>query len=599
MDGITRQLAKAQRALDQGRGVEALALARDLVQKHPRDAAALHFLGRIYCLADNAKLALPFLRRAVAAAPHDAAIALSLAQALAQCGLVGEAFHVASAAERQHQEPDRATTDGQMLLGNLLCRERKFVEALTCFVQAREILSAAARNKSASPEFAIQLARTHNDAANALLELNRVPEALIDYRRAIELAPNFAEAWTNLAAALFASGRFEESVEAGQRAVKLSPKISSAWLTLGNALSEQGRWLEAKQAFDALLRLEPLSREARYNRSLAGLALGDWSAWEDYRLRHAVERTVKVATGLPRWSSESVADRTILVRREQGIGTQIMFSGYVSELANLARHVIVECDPRLRTLFARTFPGVTVATTADIFTASGNGDVRWLIAKPDVEVAIGDLPGLLSKADRSADWRNRVLPPRLSPDVERVSKWRARLSRLGSGPRIGISWRGGGTASARQKRSTTLEAWLPVLAVEGAEFVSLQYGEVRDELAAFERHANRSIHRWDDFNPTYDLDDLAALSATLDLVISIDNSTVHLASAVGAPLWVLLPRAADWRWLTNCIDSPWYPSAELFRPQAAADDWSEMFERVRERLQARIRARRLGTAHAG
>jgi tetratricopeptide (TPR) repeat protein len=598
MDGITRQLAKAQRSLDQGRGDEALALARELVHKHPRDAAALHFTGRIYCLADKARMALPYLRRASAAAPDDANIALTLARALAQSGLVAEAIEVVNAAERLHEAPSRATFDGQMLLGDLLRREQKFVEALACFVKARELSPADAKT-SAPREAAMRLARTHNDAANVRLELGRAHEAVIDYRRAIELSPNFAEAWTNLAAALLASGCFEESAEAAQRAVKLAPNISSAWLTLGNALSEQGRWLESRQAFDALLSQEPLSREARYNRSLARLALGDWSAWEDYRLRHSVEPTVKVATGLPRWSGESLAERTILVRREQGIGTQIMFSRYVPELANLARGVIVECDPRLRNMFARMFHGVNVASTADIFTANGPGSVRWRVAPPDVEIAIGDLPGLLSKADRNSDWRNNVLPPRLSPDAELVSKWRARMSRMGPGPRIGISWRGGGTASARQKRSTTLDQWSPVFSVEGAEFVSLQYGDVRDDLAAFEQHGNRPLRRWDDFDPTYDLDDLAALVATLDLIVSIDNSTVHLAGAVGAPVWVLLPRAADWRWLTNCNDSPWYPSAELFRPQTAADDWTYVFSRIGERLGALVRNLRSARAHAG
>jgi hypothetical protein len=178
--------------------------------------------------------------------------------------------------------------------------------------------------------------------------------------------------------------------------------------------------------------------------------------------------------------------------------------------------------------------------------------------------------------------------PRLTPDAALFRKWRERLSRLGRGLCVGISWRGGGTTTARRKRSTTLDQWMPVLGVGGARFVSLQYGVGEEELAEHRRRGGTALHRWDDFDAGDDLDDLAALMAALDLVVSVDNSTVHLAGAVGAPTWVLLPAAADWRWQVEAATTPWYPTATLIRQQDAAAGWPPLFADVAGRLERLI-----------
>lgn len=611
MDAITRRLAEARRALAAGRGEEALAIGRELVRKHPQNAAALNFVGYVYCLAGKHALAIPFLRRAVAAAPGDTAIALSLGRTLAEAGLVDEAFSVVDQAEVSTASSHRTTFDGQMLLGDLHRRRGSLADALACFTRARELAAKRAPGAVDSDvpnhDRAIQFAAASNNAANVLCEAGRIDEALDEYRRAIEASPRFADAWTNLAAMLLDLRLFAVAADVARRAVKLDPRQISAWITFGSALAERGDWKAARRAGDAALTVDPLSAEARYNRSLAGLALGDWTAWEDYRLRHVVEPTVKVVSGLPRWRGESLEGKTVLVRREQGIGTQIMFSGFLPALANLSGRVLVECDARLRLLLSRTLPGIDFAPSAEIFSTNLEGGaspkrteaVEWLAPKPEVEVAIGDLPGMARRGNGGRSWSDRVLPPRLCPDALLVKKWSERLARLGGGLHVGVSWRGGGTSSARQKRSTTLDAWSPVFETAGVDFVSLQYGDVDGELAEHEQSGGVRLHRWDDFDPRDDLDDLAALVAALDLVISVDNSTVHLAGAVGAPVWVLLPHAADWRWLVGRSDSPWYPSAELFRPKQHYESWPDIFALAGRRLRQLVSERHRGNAQAG
>ncbi len=161
----------------------------------------------------------------------------------------------------------------------------------------------------------------------------------------------------------------------------------------------------------------------------------------------------------------------------------------------------------------------------------------------------------------------------------RLRKWHERFAELGNGLKVGISWRGGRKPGVRRSRSTTLDQWIPVLRTPGVQFINLQYGECRQELATCPEQHGISIHDWDDADPVADLDDFAAQIAALDLVISIDNATVHMSGALGVPVWTLLPFAADYRWMTGTDTSPWYPSMTLFR-QPEPRDWKTVFDRV-------------------
>jgi hypothetical protein len=197
----------------------------------------------------------------------------------------------------------------------------------------------------------------------------------------------------------------------------------------------------------------------------------------------------------------------------------------------------------------------------------------------DFHIAAGSLPLHLRPNEASFPRALRLLVP----DADAVACWQDRFAALGPGLKIGISWKAGDKPKERMLRSTRLDQWRPLLEMPGCHFINLQHGDRAAEIDAIAREAGITIHHWRDADNRNDIDGLAARMAALDLVISVGNANVHLAGAVGVPAWSLLPAHGGWRWLAGRSDTLWYPSVRLFR-QSAADDWEELFLRVRQEL---------------
>ena len=238
----------------------------------------------------------------------------------------------------------------------------------------------------------------------------------------------------------------------------------------------------------------------------------------------------------------------------------------------LSRQCLIECDPRLVPLFARSFPLAEVVPRPLY-----NDDVE--ASGVTVQCPAGSLPRYLRRC--VADFPKRLRYLAACPTQRR--RWSRRFAELGHGLKVGISWRGGGKAIQHRRRSTELALWQPVFAVPGVKFVNLQYGSTADELQEAATVLSAPLHHWSDIDPLKDLDGFAAQVAELDLVISVDNATVHMAGALGVPVWNLLPFAPTWRWLLGTDETIWYPSMRLVR-QAAFGDWGPTFEAVGEQL---------------
>jgi hypothetical protein len=157
------------------------------------------------------------------------------------------------------------------------------------------------------------------------------------------------------------------------------------------------------------------------------------------------------------------------------------------------------------------------------------------------------------------------------------------LQELGKGLKVGISWRGGQHHYKRQLRSMSLGQWIQILSLPEINFINLQYGDYGSELKEIREKQGLIIHNWEDTNPINDFDNFAAEIAALDLIISVDNATVHIAGALGKNVWTLLPHVPDWRWMLDREDSPWYPTMRLFR-QPSQGDWKSVIERVAAEL---------------
>jgi ADP-heptose:LPS heptosyltransferase len=256
----------------------------------------------------------------------------------------------------------------------------------------------------------------------------------------------------------------------------------------------------------------------------------------------------------------------VLIWREQGVGDEAMFAGLIPDVIRTGNRSLLDCDARLKPLFARSFPGIDVV--------SGSGVLLY----PDKEIAAhvpsGSLPGLFRK---SAEDFAGTASPYLIADAGARERLRAAYA---DGRRlVGLAWHTNNRKTGRA-RSIDLELLAPLLERSDIRWISLQYGD-HDEL---EREAGAAgVNLFLDIDRTVnqllDIDLFAAQIAAMDLVVTIDNSTAHLAGALGVPTWVLLPFAPDWRWLRGREDSPWYPTLRLFR-QAKRGDWESVVEAV-------------------
>lgn len=432
------------------------------------------------------------------------------------------------------------------------------------------------------------------------------------FRSALTIDPEDAIACYNLGNIYKDQWRLEDAIDHYDRAIELHPAFTQAHVNRGVVLKFEGRLDEAIDSYSQALAFVPDDAEARFHRALARLMQGDFaSGWDEYESRWDYEapplakaRLLKAQRPLSGvrgretpsaadqeaglfWAGESLQDRSLLVYAEQGIGDEIMFASCLQEVVEQSRQCVIECDRRLTPIFARSFPLAHV-----IPHGSEQPDAQALIGDCDVQIAIGSLPRYLRRNADDFPARRRYLAadpalvrkearllrdPALRDDAPKSSASTSADQKAGL--LVGISWRGGNKPGIRRRRSTSLDDWQPLLELPDVQFVNLQYGDCRDEIAGIAERLGVTIYDRDDCDPLTDLDGFAARIAALDLVISVDNSTVHMAGALGVPVFTLLPFAPNWRWQLGRDDSPWYPSMRLFR-QPEPECWAPVFKRV-------------------
>ncbi len=397
------------------------------------------------------------------------------------------------------------------------------------------------------------------------------------FAEAARLDPDYVEALSNLGLVQFRHlGRFDEAEASLERALAGQPGFADALTNLGMLRHDQGRFEEAASLYDKALRADPHSHEARLNRSLLYLARGEYArGWAEYDARrqgsaHFVRRFERY----PEWDGTPARDRTLLVYGEQGLGDQLMFASCLPEAIAATRQCVIDCSPKLAALFKRSFP------TAIVHGGPQNeADLSWLAQAPpiDLQIAFGSLPRHF-RANLAAFPEHAGY---LRSDPDKSARWRRRLAGLGSGLKVGISWRGGTSRTRRDLRSAALEQLLPLLVSPGAQFVSLQYTDSAAEIAAVSAAHGVHIEHWQEAIDDYD--ETAALVSALDLVVTVQTAVAHLAGALGRPAWVMVPVVPEWRYLLEGDRLPWYPSLRLFR-QETAGQWRPTAERIAAEL---------------
>jgi len=574
----------------QGRLNEARKLAGKIVKLRPDSADACHLLGVIELQAGHPGAAARQLGRATRLNPGHAVFFNNFGLALHAEGRSEEAL----VAFKRAVSLNPGLAGAQCNLGNELLELGQLTEALAASdralqsgprdIDARLIRATAAARLGrmeealASSEQAVQLepgrAQAWNVRGSILRQAGRLQEALSAFEQAIRIQSAYAEAYSNIGAIQNALGNHELAVEACEQAIRINPNYADAHSNLGVALGDLGQTEQALAAFARTIQLIPGHADAHYNRALLLLQTGDMdNGWQEYEWRWKSSGPVFVRRDfhLAHWDGSPLDGKRLLVFAEQGIGDEIMFASHLPDLASLNGEVVVECDARLQSLFTRSFPDINFIGTRQRSTAL----LAFYDRPVDCEVAAGSLPLLIRKLLPSCPGPRGYL----ATDPVLLQKWQERLAGYAGTLKIGISWRGGAQPKSREARSIPLIRWLPLLVHPGFTVVNLQYGDHAWEVDQLQQLHGVSVLDWEDLDQREDIDDLAALICALDLVISVDNMTVHLAGALGEPTATLLPRNADWRWGLDAAETDWYPSMRLFR-QHQTGDWDTVIHEV-------------------
>ena len=434
--------------------------------------------------------------------------------------------------------------------------------------RALQYLQHAVRVAPHSAEPYFELGRTYKHHGNT-------QAALASYGRALELDPDHFASCVNAGMIYLAQlGDANSARRLFEHAATLQPESVAAQANLGLALQEQGEFELALAHYHRLIEAHPDEVEYRWNRGIALLSRGDFAnGWSDYELRQV--RTGRAAAPrfpLPEWDGTALTERHVLIYAEQGLGDEVMFASCVPDVLRQARGVVIECDVRLAPLFQRSFPA------ARVHGATRDGNHDWLQEFPElsVQAACGGLPRFLRRSPADFPHHRGYLVA----DRGRVADWKSRLAERGSTLNVGLSWHGGTRRTREELRSLTFAQCLPWLTARDCRFVCLQRGDCAAEVAAA-RQVGARLEWWP--QALQDMDELAALIAALDLVVSVPSTTVHLAGALGQRCWVLLSHAPEWRYAWRGETMLWYPSVRMFR-QARSGDWSPVVAAVTAEL---------------
>lgn len=529
-----------------------------------RSASAMLWLGRVAAQRGATQHAVDWLEQALDRDPGLADASVDLALLQARSGRAEEARDTLWMAV--HHRPDCA--EAWLQLGRLLAQGGQLREAVNCLERAITVEPERA-------DASIELARV-------LYKLRQYENAVVWFRHGLERAPGDPQAHNDLANALVYLQRNDEALALYADLVRRYPASSLPRLGYGNVLQQLGRFDEAVTQYDTVLAREPKNHFARWNRALILLLRKEFAeGWDSYESRLLADSESHLRLfPFPRWRREPLRGKTLLVSAEQGVGDEIMFASCFQEVIAQAGRCVIECRPKLERLFTRSFPGATVVA-AEERTVPG-----WLdgLGAVDYQVAAGSLPRLFRRAEDQFPAR-----PFLRADPRKIERWRGELDRLGSGVKVGISWRGGSTRTRTVARSIPLRDWSSILAVPECRFVSLQYGDVAEELREADQLNGVPVIHWPEAIDDYD--ETAALVGAVDLVITVCTALVHLSGALGQRVWVLVPSLPEWRYGLDGAQMPWYGSVELIR-QRAGEGWQPVLAGLRTRLEAQLSTRR-------
>jgi len=435
------------------------------------------------------------------------------------------------------------------------------LEALEKF---KEAVAAYQRAISIKPDYA----EAYYNMAVALQSQEQYAAAVEKCKQAISFRPDYAEAYHTMAYSLEKQERYAEAIENYKQALQFKPDFAEAYNHLGVVLNTQERSAEALENYKQALQLDPDYIEVHWNLSLVLLRTGRLTeAWKEYEWRRNPElgmTTYPHCYEIPRWDGSCFTSKRLLVHYEQGLGDTLHFVRYLPMVKARGGTVILEVRKPLYGLL-QGFPGVD-----ELIEASSDNKPA---VKFDYHVSLMDLPKILATTLETIP----AEVPYINACPTKAEHWRKKLA--GADFKVGIVWAGSPVHGKDRYRSCTLKNFAPLREIDGVRLYGLQ----KDEAAAQAEEVADEMAITNLGTEFEDFADTAAAIENLDIVVSVDTAVLHLAGAMGKPVWALLAFSPDWRWMLNRRDSPWYPTMKLFR-QKERGQWQPVFQRVAEEL---------------
>jgi tetratricopeptide (TPR) repeat protein len=415
---------------------------------------------------------------------------------------------------------------------------------------------------------AIQLNPTLEDAYNNLgvcfKEKGLLDEALIYYQKALQLNPKFSSAYNNLGVVYNEKQQYDKAISCYQKAFQINPNSAETYNNLGCVLQDRGDFDSARVYFKKALQLNPNNADAHLNLSFVLLLSGNFmQGWKEFSWRLERKDFSRHDFSQPLWDGANIDRLTILLHTEQGLGDTIQFIRYSPLIAQKGAKVIVACQREVGSLL-RSVEGIeqVIEREKDL-------------PEFDVYCPLLSLPLIFNTTLESIPAK----VPYIKVDSLLVQKWRNKVQYDDSKLKIGLVWAGKPEHKDDRNRSCLLDNFSPLAELSDIAFYSLQKGAASEQA----KNPPKGMKFIDYTEEISDFSDTAALIQNLDLIVSVDTSVVHLAGALGKPVWTLIPFSPDWRWMLNREDSPWYPTMRLFR-QPSPGDWESVITKVKDEL---------------
>ena len=410
----------------------------------------------------------------------------------------------------------------------------------------------------------------YNNLGNVFKEQIKLHKAIEAYKKAIFIKPDYAEAYSNMGIAFKSLGELDEAIKSFKKSILLNPNLPSSFNNMGNALLNQGKLNEAIDAYKKSISLQPNKASTHFNLSFVFLNNDQLKeGFDKYEWRW---KTPKFSSqqrffSQPMWDGKkSLSGKRILVWSEQGVGDTIMWVSCLSYLASQANKCILECQNKLLPLLKRSFPNVEVKAEEKSKDKDRNDF--------DFHLPLGSLYGKFIK-EISINFKPKAY---LFPDPTRVMFWKKRLKALGKGPYVGISWKSGDMSHARLPNYCEISELYSIFSIPNIIFINLQYVKFKEDLKKIKDNFGVTIHNFDDLDHFNNIDDVAALCKSLDMVVSTKTTVPLISTAVGTSTKVANWKQSPWN---NILLNPRGPSIDIYEKNTR-ENWDNVFNSIAE-----------------